>query len=162
MGAVAGVGVGAELGADTVVQVFVMIAEVGPTMTVAGLEFGVVVGGEDIGAGAVAGVGVGAESGANTVVQMFVTIAGVGATMTVMGLEFGIAVGGLVLPLVLRDSGETGLSSPVVLNSEDAATAEVLALTFSEPLMSASPGREQKCVKDLSTTDRESTSLLFR
>lgn len=68
-----------------------------------------------------------------------------------------MVVGGHILPLVLRSSGET----PGVLNSEDAAAAVVFTLVLAGPLMLASPGREQKFVKDLSTTDRRSVCLLY-
>ena len=69
-----------------------------------------------------------------------------------------MVVGGHILPLVLRSSGET----PGVLNSEDAAAAVVFTLVLAGPLMLASPGREQKFIKDLSTTDRRSVCLLYR
>lgn len=68
-----------------------------------------------------------------------------------------MVVGGHILPLVLRSSGET----PGVLNSEDAAAGVVFTLVLAGPLMLASPGREQKFVKDLSTTDRRSVCLLY-
>ena len=68
-----------------------------------------------------------------------------------------MVVGGPILPLVLRSSGKT----PGVLNSEDAAAAAVSALVLAGPLMLANPGREQKSVKNLSTTDRKSVCLLY-